>query len=293
MTTGPHVNMPTSVRLNDLLVAPDCVELLEQHGLDTVEAWFTTKGDAVLDKPGLASWRRRLRLVLEGDDGRRHTFYIKRFSNPPASARREVRRSGTGARSVAGIEWRWMAHLAANGIPCPHAVAFGESFVGRREYRSVVVLAEVPGQSLETWLTRWSTSDLATVRSLVDPTAELVARFHQSGFAHRDLYACHLFYDDRATAGHMLHLIDLQRVFRPRWCRRRWIIKDLAALNHSMPRDLIPQSIRVAWLKRYLGVRTLDDSAKRLARRIAAKTASMSRHDVRRQARLCRKSDTT
>jgi hypothetical protein len=51
---------------------------------------------------------------------------------------------------------------------------------------------------------------------------------------HRDLYASHIFADRRGGRTD-LYLIDLARVFRPRWRLRRWRVKDLAQLKYSMP----------------------------------------------------------
>jgi hypothetical protein len=146
--------------------------------------------------------------------------------------------------------------------------------------------ASVAGRSLEYWVGRWGEADRATVRTLVEPLATLVARLHERGYIHRDLYLSHVFHDAQSGAERSLRLIDLQRVARPRTRRRRWIVKDLASLNYSAPAPLIHRTDRLRWLTHYLGIRKLDASARRLVYRILGKTQAIARHDKRRMARL-------
>ena len=107
------------------------------------------------------------------------------------------------------------------------------------------------------------------------------SRLHTGGYVHRDLYLSHIFFDPDAPLDDALCLIDLQRMIRPAVNRRRWIVKDLAALNYSAsptrgdaigPSDLVSQADRLRWLKLYLGAVKLDGSARRLAYRVIGKT---------------------
>ncbi|MCH7807687.1 MAG: phosphotransferase [Planctomycetes bacterium] len=270
---------------NDLQVAAEHLPLLRANALDSLDRLFESKQGESLSKPGLSPWRERLRLTLEVE-GQTRTFYLKRFTNPPARAGREVRRARCGASSVAGLEWAWLRELARQGIACPQPVAFGEDLVGTRERRSAVLMAAVPGESLERWIPRRGLEDRAIICRLVVAVADLVARLHRRGYVHRDLYLSHLFFDPQAVAGEALHLIDLQRIKRPRWALRRWIIKDLAALHYSTPRGIVSQTDRLRWLKQYLGLPKLNPSARRLIYRVAGKAQRIARHDRRRLARL-------
>jgi len=285
MAPHPPSTLPDATsNLGGLTVVSSFVSCLKANGLDSLEAMFSIDTAERLAKPGLDSWRERLRLQL-GHEGRTITCYLKRFANPPAAFSREVRRSGSGARSVAGMEWTWMRRLAAEGIPAVQPVAFGEHVIGRRERRSAILALAVPGRSLEAWWGVWTGRERSKVEALIDATAALAARFHGLGYVHRDLYAAHLFFDPDAEAGKALHLIDVQRIFRPRRRMRRWIVKDLAALNYSCPARLVTRSDRLRWLKRYLGLTKLDAPAVRLAYRIIGKTYSIAAHDRRRTAR--------
>ena len=271
--------------LNDLTVVATHETTLRANRLDSLEALFTVGRGETLGKPGLAPWRERIRLTLT-DDGHERTFYLKRFTNPPGHARREVRRSGSGALSVAGMEWAWMNALTRDGIACVRPVAFGQELARGRERRSAILTEAVPGKSLEAWMSEWNQADRAVIRRLSAPVAELIARLHNAGYIHRDLYLAHVFFDPTAPPEKSLHLIDLQRVRRPTGRFRRWIVKDLAALNYSAPARLVSRSDRLRWLKRYLGTSKLDASARRLAYRVIGKTFTVARHDRRRMVRL-------
>ena len=271
------------VTVNDLTVAPAFAEVLRVAGLDSLDALFAIPNDDRLSKPGLAAWRERLQLTMTVE-GEARTFFLKRFTRPPRSARREVRRCGCGAASVAGLEWTWMQRLAAAGVPCVRGVAMGEQLNGPIEGRSAVLTEAVPGDSLERWAASWSASDHEQVARLLAPTADLIGSLHRAGFVHRDLYLSHLFYDPSGTET-PLHLIDLQRVLQPPYRLRRWIVKDLASLNYSTPAGLVSRTDRLRWLTRYLGLRKLDAPARRLVYRVVGKTRLIARHDRRRQAR--------
>ena len=278
---------PETGSLNDLTIVAGYEDLLKRNGLDTLDALFAVSHGQSLRKPGLDAWRERIRLTVDDRDGQR-MLYLKRFRGPPPRVRREVRKSASGASSVAGMEWTWMHRLAGDGIPCVKPVAFGEELNRQRERRSAILAEAVPGQALESWVAKWGEEDRPIVRSLIGPTAKLVAHFHACGYVHRDLYLSHVFFDPEASIDDALHLIDLQRVVRPSSRLRRWVVKDLAALDFSTPAVLVSRTDRVRWLKQYLGVSKLDGPAKCLAYRIIGKTLSIRRHDRRWTARIRR-----
>ncbi len=74
-----------------------------------------------------------------------------------------------------------------------------------------------------------------------------------------------------------MNLIDLQRVEHRRKFRGRWLVKDLAQLSYSAPRDRISWTQRLAFMKHYLGVRKLRPQDKRLIRQVLAKQRLMER----------------
>jgi heptose I phosphotransferase len=194
-----------------------------------------------------------------------------------------MRRSGSGVSSLAGNEWEWTRRLTNDGIPCVQAVAFGEEFTGSHERRSAILTAGVPGQSLERWVVQWRDADRLTIQRLITATAALISRLHGQGYIHRDLYLSHVFYDPSPPIERSLSLIDLQRVIRPRWRFRRWMVKDLASLNFSTPSRLVSRTDRVRWLRRYLGTEKLDASARRLVYRVVGKTQRIAERAQRKR----------
>lgn len=277
------------VRCGDLSIVRGFDRTLAANGLDSLRALFELRSAESLDKPGLEPWRERLRVNVESPNGS-CTMYLKRFCHPPAAARRALLRSSTRARSTAELEWIWMRRLAATEIPCVRPVAYGHQLRGRRELRSAVLMQEVPGRSLEWWMGKWMPTDHIRVQSLIKPLADLVSRFHAAGYVHRDLYLSHVFYDPSRPAPDSLCLIDVQRVMLPRWRRRRWVIKDLAALNFSTPVGLVSRTDRLRWLKLYLGRDEVHGPVRQLIYAITAKSRSIARHERRRRRELAGRS---
>lgn len=320
-------------RLNDLVVNPKFERLLRDNHCIDLQALFALRATRNLNKLGLDPWRERVQVVL-GNGERSRVCYLKRYHAPVTGTRQQIARSGSGANSLAGVEWHWLNTLRSSGIACPEPIAFGEQLNGSTELRSAVLMTEVPGRSLETWLKARqvdrgtsappslprrgeegvskleadppvsplakgggyctaddfrSINDVRSIRSVASAIAQLVGRFHAAGFVHRDLYLSHILYDPDAAAGEELHLIDLQRVFKPSYFRLRWIIKDLAALNFSSQSPLITRTDRLRWLKKYLVVAKLEVDLRSLIYRIAGKTMAIARHDASRTRRLALK----
>ncbi len=268
--------------LGDLWVARDYADLFRGHGLTSLDALFGVEANVRLDKPGLPPWRERLRLDLDGGDGRTAVFFLKRYRSPPPGAQRERIRAGARTHGTAWIEWKWARRLAADGVACARPVVFGEAMSGGRERCSAVMLESAPGESLE----RWAAEEAERcTRLFLAAVAAFVRRFHAAGYVHRDLYLCHIFFDASAPEGRQLRLIDLQRMKRPVLFKARWMVKDLAALNYSTPPRVATRTDRVRFLRIWLGTRRLGARGKRMARRICAKTDRIGRHDARRAAR--------
>jgi hypothetical protein len=118
-------------------------------------------------------------------------------------------------------------------------------------------------------------SQRTALRTLTYDVADLARKFHQLGYNHRDFYCCHFFVKETEPARYQIHLIDLQRVEHRKHLRRRGIVKDLAQLAYSAPREQISCSDKLAFIKRYLGVVKLRPQDKRLIRQVLAKQTLM------------------
>ncbi len=265
------------------------MHLLQQSGLTGFSSVFAFDGGEQLDKPGLAPWRERRRVVFHDSNGDPHTFYLKRYIRPPFGC--QVRRLAAGGlrTSTAGREWQTITDLARAGIPVPEPVAFGQEVRRGFERRSFLVVAEVPGESLERWLPEhWQRAATGTARrrqrEILVRLARGVAAFHAAGFVHRDLYTSHIFLRwAEGETSPSFTFIDLQRVFRPWWRRSRWVVKDLAALHFST-RTFASRADRLRFWKEYLRGIGRPRWAEALPPRVAAKSERMRRHFERRAA---------
>ncbi len=293
-------------------VDPEYAAGLARQGLGDLAGVFAWAEGDRLDKPTLEGWRQRWRVPYDhprtsslgpprtsslgstGESGER-VLYLKRFDRPRLRRQAERWLAGHWRRSTAGVEFDNARQLAAAGIAAAGPVAFGERMLGPWERRSFVLLREVAGQSLERWVPvhlppSGEVHADGLRRRLVDRLARFVAAFHGAGFVHRDLYLSHVFLDLGAdgqpgeSASGPFALIDLQRVFRPRWRGRRWVVKDLAALDFSTPADRVGQRDRLRFLCRYVRECGRFGSARELARQVGARAARMRRKQAVRAA---------
>ncbi|MBM3961614.1 MAG: hypothetical protein FJ306_06915 [Planctomycetes bacterium] len=136
-----------------------------------------------------------------------------------------------GERARAAAEWRWLHVLPLMGLRTPRPVAW----VGRGS-RTMLVTRGVAGRPLDAWFVDaaregWLPQLCAWACREVAPR---VRALHAAGLVYRDLYWNHVVaLDPRGDAPPMF--LDVERVFRPLWRRRRWIVKDLAGLASSLP----------------------------------------------------------
>ncbi len=276
------------LRIGRVVVNRRFASLLAENGLTTLRSVFRFDGGQCLDKPSLGDWRRRIRLTLRSAAGNQQVFYLKRYDRPPWQSQLERILTKRAARSAAWWEQHQAKQLLRAGIPTISVVAFGERMRGWIERRSFILTEAIAGESLERWVPRnWPDGHehVRCRRALLEGLARMIAAFHDAGLAHRDLYLSHIFISHNRDGRPAFRLIDLQRVLRPGWRRRRWLVKDLAALNYSSPAGLISKTDRMRWLRTYLGVRRLGDGHKRLARQVLAKTQRIARHDLPKTGR--------
>jgi hypothetical protein len=209
------------------------------------------------------------------------TWVIKRYRGDSMTDRWFDRRIGRGGRCAARREFDNLLQLQARGLRVPEPLGWWS-----RGEHSLLVMEYVPhGGTLRDGLTD-SPAGWKVWRS---PLLELVLGLHGigrdslAGF-HRDFYLQHLLIT--GSPG-VLCLIDVGRVRLMRDVRRRWFVKDLAALAHSAP-DSLGELARLAWLGRYLDglLGGLDRAASRQrllawARAIHRRQTRMEKHRPR------------
>jgi len=250
------------------------LEALRREGLDSVQGAFAYDGGQDFDKSGLGH-RRRTRLELSDSRGGSWVVFLKRYQREPWRTRLARCLAGQGMQAAAVIEAANIDATAKAGVQTMHALSVGQDAAGR----SYVVVTAVPGEALERCGEQFmSTRSEAEIDALTKELARLVRKLHASGLVHRDFYACHVFCHE--DAGRLeLYLIDLARMFRPRWRCFRWYVKDLAQLKFSMP---------AAWVERCWGdflrvyfSQPSSGQAGRYERAIDRKVARMRRRQAR------------
>lgn len=268
---------------------PDFTALLSQMKLDSIEAVFAFEGGSSLIKANLASWRTRIYFQLP--DGR--FAYLKRYNRPPVRVQIKNWIQHRRRAFLSDYDCGPAEELSGARIATPRTLAFGGQYSRLFEKRSFIISLEIPdGQSLEKRLPECfrraahgqGMPELATrkeqeaqKKAFILKTADLVRRFHQTGFRHRDLYLAHLF----LSGGRDLYLIDLHRCFKPVIFAGRYAIKDLAQLYYSCPADRISWSDRLRFFLSYRQHDHLTAADKRWIGRIHRKAVRMARHDRR------------
>jgi len=261
---------------------PAYVSALTEMGLTTPDSIFAFDRGADLTKKQLSPHRSRTCFRL-GQDG--PTVYLKRYENPPAmqQIRNWIDHRRRCCTSV--YDGHLTELLEEAGIAAPHTIAYGFEWGGLFEKRSFILIQEIDGgasleQKLPDCMADLTPQAARQRKAFIRQVADFVRRFHSTGCRHRDLYLCHLFLDKHQT----LHLIDLQRVFRPILLSERFRIKDLAQLYYSAPGRAVSRTDRLRFYLHYRQKKKLTRQDKWIIGQIKRKVRHMAAHD-RKQGR--------
>lgn len=230
---------------------PDLANVIGEHAEAVRGLWAGRLGQTVRCVP----WRRTM-MCASGTT----TLYAKHYR---------------GRRRACAGEWHWLHMLPLLGIASAQPVAWLAD--GRSH---LIVTAAVAGRSLDAWTVDaahegWLDEIFAYACRVVAPFAR---QLHGHGLIHRDLNLAHLFVVDpqRLTKP---TIIDVERVFRPRFRFARWVVKDLASLLASAPVS-IPTRTQVEFLRRYAPDLS-KRQRRRLGRAILQKVQRIRRHQPR------------
>ena len=236
-----------------LVGAPEVLGALEASGVRTV-ADVLLRADAIRDLPD----RSNHELVVRG------TRYFVKVSKPRGLFRRVP---------DPPPEARGLALLAVAEVPAARV-----AFVGRDPKRGALTgtFDLAPARPLDQWL-RPGALPAARIDALLAALARAVAALHGARLTHRDLYANHVYADPQAGT---VALIDAERVRASGGLLSRRVVKDLAALEASLPKETVSEVARARLLVRYLHARGLPARAlaQPLAKRIAAKALRIAAH---------------
>ncbi len=269
-------------RVNGSVVNMRFKGFLSEENLLERDALFNFNSGARLIKRGIG---RRVRMRFEiVHNNQRRWFYLKRVYLPKIRDQIDRILCGTIRHSICWHERYMIKQLTLERIPCPVIVAYSEKMFLCFERSSALITEGIVGQSLEKFVPKVfyrmpQRRELTQRRSWIRQLAELVSRFHKLGFCHRDLYLSHIFISFKNDGQPIFYLIDLARCFKPDFRKRRWIIKDLSALNYSSPKNIISNTDRMRFFKTYLGKNKIGTSDKRLIRQIIGKTNRIAKHN--------------
>jgi len=271
-------------RINGMTVHMGLRELLENLELTDPERLFQFSEGSALHKPRLAG-RFRYRFEAKDKDNRSVWLYIKRTRHPSLIGQLGRILSGTIRHSSCWHERKIIKQLGALRIPAPMVVAYGEKMFLGYERASFLITLGIVGQSLERYVPKHLSrsagpQELRKRRAWIARLAELISRFHNAGYCHRDLYLSHVFISFKSDGEPIFYLIDLARCFRMYLRKTRWIVKDLAGLDYSAG-TFVTRTDRLRFLLSYLAKEKLDAASKGLIRKIAAKSAKIAAHDRR------------
>ena len=256
---------------------------LQQAGLTDFDAVMAT-----LDGRCLRALKDRENWRLSLHDGQRRPrgVYLKKHHVRTWRTRLRARLGAGPGETPGRVEAQNVGALTANGIEVMRLLAYGEKLHADGLLESFVLTEELEDYTdLHTFLyhrfpplsVRLSAARDRDLAQLICEVARVSRRFHQAGFNHRDLYCNHFFVREGVPGEFHIRLIDLQRVQHRRRFRRRWIVKDLAQLAWSAPRERVKCTDRLAFMRCYLGVEKLRPADKRLIRAVLAKQRMMQR----------------
>jgi len=273
----PEATMPSILERCLVKTLPDHSQEWFEPSLDSLQGVLTGGPAQPLVEALFAlepeHWLRKLpdrETFLLEEGGRR--FVVKRLRRGAGSEGWYERIRGLGRRSPARRECENLAAMRADGLPVPRPLAW---CADSRQMRSALVMEEL--EHVETLRMLFERSGAGERDHWIGQLVELVANLHDRGWYHRDLYLEHL-----VVTASGLALLDAGRVRKERKPRRRWFVKDLAALDSSVPRS-VTRSERLRFLAGWLEARGLARTGelRRWTRPVLAKARRMRAHRPR------------
>lgn len=272
-------HQPTSVvRLHQgpwtLFLSAGSEELLGANGVLEPEKLMALQGGFMMRSvPG----RGTARFEMKSPGGGTQFVYLKRYEREYLGGRqRWLRRLGwPSAQDEALHEWNAIWSLRAAGFSTAWPIAAGQFREAGVVTRSFLLTAEIGGGiAAHDFLRRLANP---ARRALIVEIARLTQRFMQAGFAHRDYYLSHIFVVQSPGRAHdrELYLIDLQRVFKPRFMRERWLAKDLGALAYTAQLSGASRADLLAFYRACFETQHIRERDKPLIRRVLRRVQAL------------------
>ena len=250
-------------------------------GLTSLDAVFSFNAGRNLSKDNLASYRNRLQFDVDIPQCPTTTLFLKRYDCPPLLAQLKNCLSYRQIIPLALSDFNTTEKLSAANINVPKVIAYGCQKGVFLEKRSFTITEKIPNaESLEKKLPEYfdappTSENLKLRRNFMKQLAEFIKKFHQTGFRHRDLYLCHIFYTNTGQ----FYLIDLARAFKPLLFTNRFKIKDIAQLHYSAPAKYFSKTDRLRFYLAYTGRNKLNAKDKKTIAKVKRKARRMAKHD--------------
>ncbi len=260
----------------DFFLDSDFLRAFSEMDLTTIDAVFNFSTGRNLNKLNLAQHRSRMEFETASPKA---TLFLKRYDNPPKMTQLKNWLVHRARAATMAYDMNPAKKLGDLGINTPKTICYGSEWAGLFEKRSFIITEKIPNaHSLEKELSEcFALPDLRDKKHFIESIALFVRKFHDTGFRHRDLYLCHIFYSDNGE----FSLIDLQRCFRPKFFARRFRLKDIAQLYYSSPGRVISKTDRLRFYLQYSGKNTLSKRDKVFISKLKAKADKMARHDIK------------
>jgi lipopolysaccharide kinase (Kdo/WaaP) family protein len=172
--------------------------------------------------------------------------------------------------------WQNGIALAEAGFNVPLTIAAGEQRFLRLLQRAFILSQKIDGQPahlfLRDMLDRRDKEILAAKRTGLKRAANLIRRFHKTGFVHGDLVASNIFVSNEASGEHAFYFMDNDRTRRyPSWLPQSLWKRNLIQLNR-LPLPGITLQDRMRFFQAYLNRQELTKADRRLIRWLERKT---------------------
>jgi tRNA A-37 threonylcarbamoyl transferase component Bud32 len=216
-------------------ITPHDEPVCRQHGWQSADSFFALTGV-------LVNRHRHRQVEMVEADGNR--FFLK--SEFAVTWRDRFRNawSGFGWSSTAVREAKLLRALRKAGIGCPDLVACGED-----QARAFVLLREAPGMAELRTVLQSLTGEPR--HRLAEALGQELARMHDAGFDHHDLFAKHILAGLRDGAFRFC-LLDWQRGQQRRTMSWRQRCRNLAVLDATLHGSLANDRLRLRCLRAYL-----------------------------------------
>ncbi len=261
-------------------VDTDYKTALDELGLVSIDGVFSFDAGKNLSKANLSAYRSRMEIEISSPP---KTLFLKRYDRPPVGVQIKNWLCHRSRVSCGLSNHQPASELDAMGVGTPKTICYGEQWVGLFEKRSFIISEKIPNaESLERKLPDCfcdaaTAENLKLRRGFITRLAAFVKKFHDTGYRHRDLYLCHIFYDGEQR----FWLIDLARAFRPIVFGQRFRIKDIAQIYYSAPGRYFSSTDRLRFYLEYVGHDKLCAADKAFIRKVINKARRIAKHDVK------------